>query len=583
MQRDQAPIAPPPAAAAAAEGHRHLAARLRESFERQGCPGDELVVAAEASALAAGDATTLALVSIAQLWERSRRLGATAVLPLAERAIAAADAQPDVLLQGVARLLAVGAAPTDADFVRCLEATLARADQLEDPSFFARAMVVSAGTAYNIRDWPLMRRCCDAILLNTRNDDMRKFYVHNSACMARMLLAMGTAVEMRAEHDAERRHALADAVLGHVTQALATGRWLSNHPARCMRRIEGYDLMVQAFIVLGPTRRRRALSSLRRLRAQARLLPGQMALVATGGRGVCVAQAAIAFGHLRLARRALEAVRELCELDRHHDYLMRWRLLYLQTFSDAEAAPSLRREIGFLMAARLKHDMARAPIEASVREHRSGGERARATEFLAHDLRSPLSSALVALRQGHSQRDLERVAPEVEARLAATLGAVAEHESDSAAAQPLDLAVIVVDVMRHLQAPARHAGAQIVCLRLDPAWVLGVPSALWRALFNVIDNALRHGGPAGRVEVALHAGASHHCLTICDRGPGFALQSSGNTGRHTADGQVHGIGMESVRRIVRRLHFGRVRCGARSDGVGGRVELMLAAIAPPSS
>lgn len=567
--------------------HRLLAEQLRASFERYGAPPEALVREAEASAVAAGDATTLALAKIAWAWEGPHRVGPAEALALADAAVAAADLQPDVLLKGVAHMLRLGLTLGDEPYVRWLEATLAHCDELEDAALFGRMMVNVAGVSYNLRDWPTLRRRCEAILLNAQGADMHRIIVHNAVCMAQLLLAMAEVIQMRVAGDDATRRGHAAAALGSATAALATTRWISNTVTRSKRRIEAYDLIVQAFLVQGLPQRHRALRALRRMRREARRLPARSQPIALAARGVCIGRAALDFGHQRLARLALESVRGHCDLDREHDYLLRWRVLYLESLPAHAITAELRCEVADLLASELDHDMGQAPVEAFVCAERSGVQRRRAREFLAHDLRSPLTSAGVALRHAREQGELPRVAPAVEAALESMLqtacdrlvvGELYETEGDGAPACVVDLAEIAADVIDHLGAPARRAGTQIVVRRLDAAWVLGVRSALWRALFNVVDNALRHGGHAGHIEIELYREGEHHRLVIADRGPGFALVADGKSGRYTADGQLHGIGMASVRRIVRRVHLGRVRCCARDDGPGALVEILLPAV-----
>lgn len=53
------------------------------------------------------------------------------------------------------------------------------------------------------------------------------------------------------------------------------------------------------------------------------------------------------------------------------------------------------------------------------------------------------------------------------------------------------------------------------------------PAALWRIVANVVDNAVRAAGPAGRVEISVHDRPPHLVIEVADNGPGFGKVRSG--------------------------------------------------------
>lgn len=592
----RAPLEPQAIGVQATEAHAmsaahsalvELEAQLGREFERSGSASTTLTARAEALAPAAANGRMRALALICRAAQALRDEGAPAARSIAEAAIEAADSQPDVALRCHARLVRMEAHGDDADALFWLDAALTLTDQLEDPAPFRHAMVSAAALAQASRDWPLAERRCGAVLLNAQGADIRRWHVHHPLCRAHLMLGDAAAREMHGPGDAEARRVLAAVVLRHAVAAISAARHVRSAPLRALRRFEALALAAQAHATIGRPARRRIVRALRRIRHEARRLGMPQGVLQVAERGLCVAQAALALGHQLLARRALVAVRDACAIDSEHEHMYRWRALYMACVAETELPALLHREINVLIALEHEHSMARGPLAAVVRAERWGMQRDVANEFLSLDLRSPLAAALAALQQARDRGDLERVVPEVEAKLVATLDAVSEvlaagasNETDIDASGIVDLTEIVIDVMGHLEAPARGAGAELVALRLDPAWVRGVRSALWRALVMVVDDAFRHGG---RVEIELCNEGAHHRLSIADRGPGFVVGADGNAVREAPDGRLLGSGnLASVRRIVRRAHLGRVSCSGGTDGLGGHVAIVLPAVTEPT-
>ena len=63
----------------------------------------------------------------------------------------------------------------------------------------------------------------------------------------------------------------------------------------------------------------------------------------------------------------------------------------------------------------------------------------------------------------------------------------------------------------------RRAPALTIQAELEPTVIHGEEERIARGIANLLDNAVKHGGPHGTIEVRLHAGV----LTVRDHGPGF--------------------------------------------------------------
>lgn len=79
-----------------------------------------------------------------------------------------------------------------------------------------------------------------------------------------------------------------------------------------------------------------------------------------------------------------------------------------------------------------------------------------------------------------------------------------------------------------LNALVEHAASQVACSAevkviksADPLTVQGSPSALERVVTNLLDNACRHSGPSGHVEVRVHKASGICEITVTDDGEGI--------------------------------------------------------------
>jgi two-component system osmolarity sensor histidine kinase EnvZ len=119
-----------------------------------------------------------------------------------------------------------------------------------------------------------------------------------------------------------------------------------------------------------------------------------------------------------------------------------------------------------------------------------------------------------------------------------------------------------------------------VATRLDSLPPLALrPTAIQRLISNLVDNALRHGGP--QVEVTTRPENGRAVIEVLDRGPGIPQEESENMlqpftrldrARSTSGS---GLGLAIVDRIAR-LHGGSVRLLAREGGgLRARVELPI--------
>lgn len=161
--------------------------------------------------------------------------------------------------------------------------------------------------------------------------------------------------------------------------------------------------------------------------------------------------------------------------------------------------------------------VARAFEDVQRRLLRFDADRAQMLAAMSHDLRSALTRLRLAVDNGagaEADPALVREIEDMQAMVESTL-AFASGEARPDERRPLDLAALLislVDDAADLGRPCAYAGP-------DHAEVLGSPPGLRRALWNLVDNAVKYGAVA-RVTLALEAGAVR--IEIADDGPGIA-------------------------------------------------------------
>ncbi len=198
--------------------------------------------------------------------------------------------------------------------------------------------------------------------------------------------------------------------------------------------------------------------------------------------------------------------------------------------------------------------------------------RARRAAEVAHDLRSPAASILMAAREVAEE-------PEVPGWVAETASLIAD-QSDKlikmaerflagrpTEARPVDLVDHTKRLVR-MQAPAaRSRDRSIIMGTADAASVFVDPEELDRALTNLISNAVRHTPPGTAARITIRASESQVQWIVRDQGPGIDpdllphIFTPGTKG----EGGEHGLGLGICQRIVAQ-HEGTVAAANHPEG-----------------
>ncbi|WP_159915443.1 ATP-binding protein [Pantoea sp. 18069] len=191
---------------------------------------------------------------------------------------------------------------------------------------------------------------------------------------------------------------------------------------------------------------------------------------------------------------------------------------------------------------------------------------------ISHDIRTPITSLRLrtALLEPSEQRDaMERTLTGMGEMVAQTL----EFAHDAAAIEATcatGLRELVQEVLQELPPD----GALRASLAAGPEVVYRArPMSLRRAVANLVDNALRHGGGA-RVSVLAESGGA--CIVVEDEGPGlepamlecvFEPFFQGDPARHRDGARAGGVGLGlSIARSCARAHGGDVHLANRAEG-----------------
>jgi signal transduction histidine kinase len=263
------------------------------------------------------------------------------------------------------------------------------------------------------------------------------------------------------------------------------------------------------------------------------------------------------------------------------------------------AEPGAGRELRFRALRGLLWTAVAAALFGFVAVGRAVGREARATArekaFLAsvtHELRSPLAAIRLfgeTLAEGRGEpreygalvaQETERLEDLVERVLAATRAGAAPAFAPARAAEIVRSALALVAPRAEKRAVTMrcHLEEDLPEVRWDAPAVRG-------ALLNLLDNAVRHGRPGGRVEVRASAEGSLVRLAVADDGPGIARAQRrkvfGRFQRGSTDGPGTGLGLYLVDEVAR-AHGGRVDLES-DEARGCTFTLVLPAFPPQAS
>lgn len=209
----------------------------------------------------------------------------------------------------------------------------------------------------------------------------------------------------------------------------------------------------------------------------------------------------------------------------------------------------------------------------------------------SHQLRTPLATLLTQVGYAQRERDDGAVRQTLSAmrqqlqhtiRQTNQMLALARADTIELAMQPCDLAALAESATRRWWPTARARGVDLG-LEVDPSEqrVCVHGELIQEALSNLIDNALRHTPPGGRITVKVLQVPARAVLNVSDNGPGIPDAEMPRMAQRfyrasNAVGQGSGLGLAIVASIAKR-HGGRLVLAhaPAQGGLSASIELPL--------
>jgi signal transduction histidine kinase len=211
--------------------------------------------------------------------------------------------------------------------------------------------------------------------------------------------------------------------------------------------------------------------------------------------------------------------------------------------------------------------------------------------FLSHDLRAP-HSAILALLDVHRHKSgtdsplFEQIERQVRRALDLTDGFVllARAESEAYEFQPSLFAMLVLDVLDQALPIAQQKRIELLHEMDEQSQerlVLADQGLLTRALFNLLENAIKYSGDGTTVQLRVSCHEDWLCCEVTDQGKGIAADELPDLfsqyRRFSSAKGVDGVGLGlSMVKAVIDHHGGRIECHSVVDqGTTFRLELPL--------
>jgi two-component system, OmpR family, sensor kinase len=265
---------------------------------------------------------------------------------------------------------------------------------------------------------------------------------------------------------------------------------------------------------------------------------------------------------------------------------------HLRAATRSIANGDLSVRVSSLMGAR-RDELAMLALDFDLMAERLRGLLESHRELLrdvSHELRSPLARLQIALGLARRPsadlgRELDRIDQEV-SRLDELIGEILslsrlDDPAHTLQAEPVNIEELLETLIDNARLEAEPRSIRVLVTTLSSMTLSGDRELLFRALENVLRNAVRFSPDGAAVELALEHAGDAALIRISDRGPGVpteALQRIFEPFFSVAkardrDSAGYGIGLAITARVVA-LHGGSVRANNRPEG-GLQVEIRL--------
>ncbi|EIM03345.1 two-component sensor histidine kinase [Rhodanobacter thiooxydans] len=210
---------------------------------------------------------------------------------------------------------------------------------------------------------------------------------------------------------------------------------------------------------------------------------------------------------------------------------------------------------------------------------------------VAHELRTPLASAMINLENAMASADpaevdlalgsAQHVIGEL-ARRVEQLLALARLEAGAASGQRMrvDLTAVATGVLEELAPVIAESGVELSVARLEPQLLVhGYEAALAALLRNLLENALRHVPAGGQVQLSIERGEHAALIDVIDDGPGIPAERRASVfarfrRESGSRGDGYGLGLSIVQRAAQ-LHGAAIELLDSPYGSGLRVHVAI--------